>query len=126
MARTLTLRTSAEGRTTKTPLDLGDCNTVLGDNGVKRSFIYKQRWGDVGTQYRSGIYFYSVEQEKAARESLERQEKSLGRKVVTEILPAKKYYRAEDYHQQYLEKGGRSGSKQSAFKGCSDPIRCYG
>ncbi|XP_020574469.1 peptide methionine sulfoxide reductase A3-like [Phalaenopsis equestris] len=81
---------------------------------------------DVGTQYRSGIYYYSPEQEKAARETLERHQISLGRKVVTEILPAKKFYKAEEYHQQYLEKGGRSGSKQSASKGCTDPIRCYG
>lgn len=81
---------------------------------------------DVGTQYRSGIYYYSPEQEKSARETLERHEKTLGKKVVTEILPAKKFYRAEEYHQQYLEKGGRVGSKQSASKGCTDPIRCYG
>ncbi|QCD78322.1 peptide-methionine [Vigna unguiculata] len=81
---------------------------------------------DVGTQYRSGIYFYTPEQEKAATESLEQQQKKLNRKIVTEILPAKKFYRAEEYHQQYLEKGGRFGSKQSASKGCNDPIRCYG
>ncbi|KAK1388443.1 Peptide-methionine (S)-S-oxide reductase [Heracleum sosnowskyi] len=81
---------------------------------------------DVGTQYRSGIYYYTPEQEKEAVESLERQEKLLNRKIVTEILPAKKFYRAEEYHQQYLAKGGRSGSKQSAEKGCNDPIRCYG
>ncbi|KAF5731033.1 putative methionine sulfoxide reductase [Tripterygium wilfordii] len=81
---------------------------------------------DVGTQYRSGIYFYTPEQENAARESLEKQQKLLNRKIVTEVLPAKKFYRAEEYHQQYLEKGGRMGSKQSAAKGCNDPIRCYG
>lgn len=81
---------------------------------------------DVGTQYRSGIYFYTAQQEKAARESLERQQNILNRKIVTEILPAKKFYRAEEYHQQYLEKGGRFGFKQSAEKGCNDPIRCYG
>ncbi|XP_022922576.1 peptide methionine sulfoxide reductase A1-like [Cucurbita moschata] len=81
---------------------------------------------DVGTQYRSGIYFYTPEQEKAALESMERYQKSLNRKIVTEILPAKKFYRAEEYHQQYLEKGGRFGFKQSAAKGCNDPIRCYG
>ncbi|XP_004146896.2 peptide methionine sulfoxide reductase A1 [Cucumis sativus] len=81
---------------------------------------------DVGTQYRSGIYFYTPEQEKAARESMERHQKTLNRKIVTEILPAKKFYRAEEYHQQYLEKGGRFGFKQSASKGCNDPIRCYG
>lgn len=82
--------------------------------------------GDVGTQYRSGIYFYSPEQETTTRESLERQQKKLNRKIVTEILPAKKFYRAEEYHQQYLAKGGRFGSRQSPAKGCNDPIRCYG
>ncbi|KAK7276827.1 hypothetical protein RIF29_17973 [Crotalaria pallida] len=81
---------------------------------------------DVGTQYRSGIYYYTPEQEKAAKESLEQRQKQLNRKIVTEILPAKKFYRAEEYHQQYLEKGGRFGFKQSAAKGCNDPIRCYG
>lgn len=81
---------------------------------------------DVGTQYRSGIYFYTPEQEKAAKESLERQQKVLNRKIVTAILPAKKFYRAEEYHQQYLAKGGRFGFKQSTEKGCNDPIRCYG
>ncbi|XP_008786175.2 peptide methionine sulfoxide reductase A4, chloroplastic-like [Phoenix dactylifera] len=81
---------------------------------------------DVGTQYRSGIYFYTPEQEKAAKESLENHQKVMNRKIVTEILPAKKFYRAEEYHQQYLEKGGRFGFKQSGAKGCNDPIRCYG
>ncbi|KAK7316759.1 hypothetical protein RJT34_00462 [Clitoria ternatea] len=81
---------------------------------------------DVGTQYRSGIYYYTPEQEKEARESLEEQQKKWNRKIVTEILPAKNFYRAEEHHQQYLEKGGRFGSKQSASKGCNDPIRCYG
>ncbi|GMP23849.1 hypothetical protein CsSME_00001307 [Camellia sinensis var. sinensis] len=81
---------------------------------------------DVGTQYRSGIYFYTPEQEKAALESKDRQQTLLNRNIVTEILPAKKFYRAEEYHQQYLEKGGRFGFKQSSDKGCNDPIRCYG
>ncbi|KAI0500275.1 hypothetical protein KFK09_018485 [Dendrobium nobile] len=81
---------------------------------------------DVGTQYRSGIYYYTPEQEKAAKDSLDRHQTTLGRKIVTEILPAKKFYRAEEYHQQYLEKGGRFGFQQSASKGCNDPIRCYG
>ncbi|KAK9104284.1 hypothetical protein Scep_021128 [Stephania cephalantha] len=82
--------------------------------------------GDVGTQYRSGIYYYNDEQLRLARESLEAKERELGKKIVTEILPAKKFYRAEEYHQQYLEKGGGKGNKQSAEKGCTDPIRCYG
>ncbi|KAL6973119.1 peptide-methionine (S)-S-oxide reductase [Sarracenia purpurea var. burkii] len=88
--------------------------------------LNRQR-GDIGTQYRSGIYYYSEEQARLARESLGEKQKELkDKKIVTEILPAKRFYRAEEYHQQYLEKGGGQGSKQSAAKGCNDPIRCYG
>ncbi|KAL5214231.1 hypothetical protein ABZP36_003383 [Zizania latifolia] len=76
---------------------------------------------DVGTQYRSGIYYYTAEQEKAARESLAEKQKEWEEKIVTEILPARRFYPAEEYHQRYLEKGG-----QSAKKSCNDPIRCYG
>ncbi|GFZ07864.1 peptidemethionine sulfoxide reductase 3 [Actinidia rufa] len=83
--------------------------------------------GDVGTQYRSGIYYYNEEQARLAQESMEAKQKEMGnKKIVTEILPAKTFYRAEEYHQQYLEKGGRQGCKQSVAKGCNDPIRCYG
>ncbi|KAM7491788.1 hypothetical protein LguiA_034709 [Lonicera macranthoides] len=88
--------------------------------------MLNRQGSDVGTQYRSGIYFYTPEQEKAALESRERQQKILNRKIVTEILPAKKFYKGEEYHQQYLAKGGRFGFKQSSEKGCNDPIRCYG
>ncbi len=65
---------------------------------------------DRGTQYRSGIYFNSPEQEKAATES-KAQEDASGRHngpIVTEIAPASTYYLAEDYHQQYLAKRGLS------------------
>jgi len=63
---------------------------------------------DVGTQYRSAIFFHSPEQEAAARASKERLEKSgrCTRPIVTEIAPASEFYRAEEYHQQYLEKRG--------------------
>ncbi|GBG91999.1 hypothetical protein CBR_g54094 [Chara braunii] len=81
---------------------------------------------DVGTQYRSGIYFYTPEQEATAKKSLEEVQARIGRKIVTEVLPARKFYAAEEYHQQYLSKGGRFGRKQSAAKGCTDPISCYG
>lgn len=80
----------------------------------------------MGTQYRSGIYYHTAEQESTAKASLKEMEDKLGRKIATEVLPAKAFYAAEDYHQQYLEKGMSGGSKQSARKGCSDPIRCYG
>lgn len=72
----------------------------------------KNRQGpDVGTQYRSAIFFHSPEQEQAARESFEREEASgrYSRLLTTEIVPASTFWRAEEYHQQYLAKRGRSG-----------------
>jgi peptide-methionine (S)-S-oxide reductase len=63
---------------------------------------------DVGTQYRSAIYFYTSGQEAAAVASKEALEASgrFPRPVVTEITPAAVFYRAEEYHQQYFEKNG--------------------
>jgi peptide-methionine (S)-S-oxide reductase len=49
-----------------------------------------------------------------------------GMKIVTELEAVKNYYKAEDYHQQYLARGGRFGRAQNPGKGCNDPIRCYG
>ena len=65
---------------------------------------------DIGAQYRSAIFVHTPEQEAAARASKERLE-AAGRwrsPIVTEIEPAAKFYEAEDYHQQYLEKRGRA------------------
>ena len=65
---------------------------------------------DVGAQYRSAIFFHTPEQEAAARASkaaLERRGQYKG-PIVTEIAPASEFYRAEEYHQQYLEKRGLS------------------
>ncbi len=63
---------------------------------------------DIGTQYRSVIYFHDTEQETAARASMERLQKSgrFPRAIVTEITAAPQFYRAEEYHQKYLEKRG--------------------
>ena len=69
----------------------------------------KNRQGpDVGTQYRSAIFFHDAEQERIASESRKRQEESgkFRRPIVTEIVPEKPFWRAEDYHQRYLEKRG--------------------
>jgi peptide-methionine (S)-S-oxide reductase len=65
---------------------------------------------DVGTQYRSAIFFHTPEQEKAARASKAKEEASgrHHRPIVTEITPASPFWRAEEYHQRYNEKHGRS------------------
>lgn len=63
---------------------------------------------DVGTQYRSAIYYANDEQKEAAEHSKEVYQKRLNQAgksaITTEILPAPEFYYAEDYHQQYLAK----------------------
>jgi peptide-methionine (S)-S-oxide reductase len=63
---------------------------------------------DVGSQYRSAIFFHDADQEAAARASKAALEKSgkFKSEIVTQIGPAPEFYRAEDYHQQYFEKRG--------------------
>lgn len=70
--------------------------------------LNRQGW-DVGTQYRSVIFFHSPEQEAAARASLEALEDSgaAGGKIATEITKATDFWRAEEYHQRYVQKQGR-------------------
>jgi peptide-methionine (S)-S-oxide reductase len=64
--------------------------------------------GDVGTQYRSGIYTYGDEQKRAAEEALAAYQTKLTAagygKITTEIRPAPEFFFAEEYHQQYLAK----------------------
>ena len=63
---------------------------------------------DVGSQYRSAIFFHTPEQEAAAKASKDMLEKSgrFNRPIVTEITPASRFWRAEEYHQRYFEKRG--------------------
>jgi len=63
---------------------------------------------DVGSQYRSAVFYYSPEQRAAAEEVKAELEKSgrFRRPIVTQIEPAPTFYRAEEYHQRYLEKRG--------------------
>lgn len=61
---------------------------------------------DVGSQYRSVVFTHSAEQEQAARAARERAQERLDRPVVTAIEPASDFWRAEEYHQQYLVKRG--------------------
>ena len=74
----------------------------------------KNRQGpDVGSQYRSMIAYHTPEQELAAKrskEDLESSGKLNGRRIVTEIVTASPFYKAEQYHQKYYQRRGGSGS----------------
>ena len=63
---------------------------------------------DVGSQYRTAVFFHSDEQQRIASESKQRLDASgrFTRPIATEITPAGEFWEAEDYHQQYLEKRG--------------------
>ena len=68
---------------------------------------------DIGSQYRSAVFFFNSEQETLANASKEALQKSgrYGRDIVTEVTPASEFYVAEDYHQQYLEKRGSASCR---------------
>jgi peptide-methionine (S)-S-oxide reductase len=63
---------------------------------------------DYGTQYRSAIFFHNAEQEAQAREAVAALDKAgvFKHPIVTQIVPASEFFRAEEYHQKYFEKQG--------------------
>jgi peptide-methionine (S)-S-oxide reductase len=61
---------------------------------------------DWGTQYRSVVFYHSAEQKAAAERVKQEAQKQVSSKIVTAIEPAQPFYRAEEYHQRYLEKRG--------------------
>jgi len=69
-----------------------------------------QQGPDIGEQYRSAVFFHNKEQEKTANTLKEKLQdgaiKQFGKHIVTEIVPATKFFNAEEYHQRYLEKNG--------------------
>lgn len=78
--------------------------------GIHNPTTLNRQGPDVGSQYRSVIFFRDAEQEAAARASKERLARSgkYSREIVTEIVPATTFWQAEEYHQQYFEKQGVS------------------
>ena len=69
---------------------------------------------DSGTQYRSAIFCHSTEQKAAAlesRDALQKTPRYLAKRIVTEIVPAKEFWVAEEYHQKYLEKHGQASCR---------------
>ncbi|HEY4517565.1 MAG TPA: peptide-methionine (S)-S-oxide reductase MsrA [Candidatus Paceibacterota bacterium] len=65
---------------------------------------------DTGTQYRSAIFYKSDKQQRLAEEKIKEltENKRFSRRIVTEIVPASLFWKAEEYHQRYLEKHGRA------------------
>ncbi len=61
---------------------------------------------DIGTQYRSAIYYYNEDQKNKSINSKNEYAKSAGLNIVTEISMAKEFYKAEEYHQKYIQKTG--------------------
>jgi peptide-methionine (S)-S-oxide reductase len=61
---------------------------------------------DVGTQYRSAVFYHDEAQRAAAEASKARAQTRFARPIVTQVLPEQAFFRAEDYHQRYLEKQG--------------------
>ena len=70
---------------------------------------FNRQGPDIGTQYRSAVFFHNSEQEKIAKESKKNLENSKVHKseIVTEIIPAQDFWKAEEYHQKYFEKQKR-------------------
>lgn len=89
----------------------------------KSALTLNQVGNDVGTQYRSGIYYMSEEHKTLAEASKKKANDQFGQETVVEIVSAEgiPFYLGEAYHQRYLEKGG-----QDAAKGATETIRCYG
>lgn len=69
--------------------------------------LNRQGW-DIGSQYRSAIFFNDAAQQAAATASLQARQAQRRKPIVTEITPASAFYPAENYHQQYLEKRGQA------------------
>jgi len=72
---------------------------------------YNRQGVDVGSQYRSVIFYHNDEQRRIAEESKIQQQSKFDKKIVTEIVQAPAFYPAEDYHQKYLEKKDKAGNQ---------------
>src|SRR6266566_1657184 len=70
---------------------------------------YNRQGGDVGTQYRSAVFYHNPEQERIARQVIQEfnGSKVWKKPIVTEVVPYRDFYKAEDYHQDYYAKNSR-------------------
>ncbi len=89
--------------------DVVSYDTLLNTFWEKHDPTTLNRQGpDVGTQYRSAIFYFTEAQKEIAKKSLDyHQNKLANKKIVTEITEAKEFWKAEEYHQKYFEKHGK-------------------
>lgn len=92
------------------------CNVEYDDSKVSLETLLKEYWSiidpttlnrqgpDVGSQYRTGIYYTSEEDLPTILKSKEENQKNYDKKIITEVTPLINYYKAEEYHQKYLKK----------------------
>ena len=66
--------------------------------------LLNRQGGDIGNQYRTGIYYKDPEDLTIIKEVIEEKQNNYTKKIVTEVMPIEKYYSAEEYHQDYLKK----------------------
>jgi len=86
-----------------------DYNTLLDEFWNIHDPTTKDKQGpDIGHQYRSVIFYFDDEQKNKAEKSRNEHQKVLKNKIVTEIIPASVFHKAEEYHQNYLKKQGKS------------------
>lgn len=76
---------------------------------------YLRQGPDVGSQYRSAVFFLNEKQRDAAEKYIEKIKPNFDKDVVTEVTPATEFYEAEDYHQKFTERTGR-GACHVAYK----------
>lgn len=78
----------------------------------------KDRQGlDIGTQYNSVIFYHNLKQKKLAENSKKELQKKTDRKIVTQIKPAKDFWKAEEYHQKYIQKQKKKPLLERLFGG---------
>lgn len=90
--------------------------TVIGENDILDAFFVmhdptqlNRQGADVGTQYRSAMFYADPQQQEAFQRALDRARETWGSQVVTQVEPLEKFWEAEDYHQNYFAQNPNQG-----------------
>ncbi|WP_317412291.1 peptide-methionine (S)-S-oxide reductase MsrA, partial [Clostridium baratii] len=92
------------------------CKILYDENEISLEIILEEFWSiidptilnrqgnDIGSQYRTGIYYTDKNDIEIIETSKNKEQQKYSKKIVTEVKPLEKYYKAEEYHQDYLKK----------------------